>query len=136
MQSMAEWFRSAQRILPIFRAVYERLFDPSTSRSSLQDAIVAGHFYPPGVYDKYDSSTGMLPGRSILWKHLLVFSTPLATPSSQPPIAILRRARENYVHLVKTELCSPDGKYEEWVEIPGLDPQELAHQASTGNIVS
>lgn len=116
--------------------MYERLFDPSTSLSSLQDAVVSAHFYPANVYEAYDSATGMLPGRSILWKHLLLFNTPLATPSSQPPISILRRSRERYVDLVKRELRSPDGKYEEWVEIPGLDTQSLAHQTRTENLVS
>lgn len=78
----------------------------------------------------------MLPGRSILWKYLLLFNAPLATPSSQPPITLLRRFREKYVDLVKQQLRAPDGSFEDWVEIPGVDTQTLPRQSSTDNLVS
>lgn len=78
----------------------------------------------------------MLPGRSILWKYLLLFNTPLATPSSRPPIALLRRSRETYVDLVKQQLRAPDGSFEDWVEIPGVVTPTLTRQSSADNLVS
>lgn len=78
----------------------------------------------------------MLPGRSILWKYLLLFNTPLATPSSRPPIALLRRSREAYVDLVKQQLRAPDGSFEDWVEIPGVVTPTLTRQSSADNLVS
>lgn len=84
----------------------------------------------------YDPSTGMLPGRSILWKYLLLFNTPLATASSQPPLELLRRSRENYVELLKESLRAPDGSYEDWVEIPGFDTQAAEKSPTADNLVS
>ena len=77
----------------------------------------------------------MLPGRSILWKYFLLFNTPLATVSSQPPITMLRRLREKYVELVKFKLPAPDGSVEDWVEIPGFDTHAATRQASMENLV-
>jgi hypothetical protein len=119
-----------------FRAVYERLFDPTSSAPRLKESVASGHFYPTSSQEAYESSAGMLPGRSILWKYLLLFNTPLAAVSSQPPIAMLRRSREKYAELVKFELCAPDGSFEDWVEIPGFDTHAITRQASMENLVS
>jgi hypothetical protein len=78
----------------------------------------------------------MLPGRSILWKYLLLFSTPLEAAASQPPITMLRKSREKYVELVKVGLRAPDGSFEDWVEIPGFDAHAITSQTSTENLVS
>ena len=116
--------------------MYGRLFDANSSPASLKESVASGHFYPSLSQDAYDSSAGMLPGRSILWKYLLLFRTPLAAASSNPPIALLHKSREKYVELVKLKLNAPDGSFEDWVEIPGFDAHPITRQTSTENLVS
>lgn len=102
--------------------MYDRLFTATASEPRLRDAIVSGQFFPSALHEVYDPSNGMLPGRSIVWKFLLLFKTPLATVTSQLPIDQLRHSRRRYVELLKQHLRAPDGSFEEWVEIPGFDP--------------
>lgn len=102
--------------------MYDRLFTLNASEPRLRDAIVSGQFFPASLHDVYDPANGMLPGRALAWKYLLLFKTPLATVGSQPPIEQLRQSRRRYVELLKQHLRAPDGSFEEWVEIPGFDP--------------
>lgn len=119
--------------------IYHRIFDPASSLSRLQESVVNGTFFRDVSPQDDDvvASTGMLPGRSILWKYLLLFNTPLApASSSQPPIQQLAKSRQVYVDLCKEALRAPDGSYEDWVEIPGFDTQAAsASSPTTDNLV-
>lgn len=104
------------------RAVYDRLFNSNASETRIRDAIASGQFFPTTANESEDSFNGTLPGRSIVWKYLLLFKTPLDATTSEPPIEQLRQSRRHYVELLKQHLRAPDGSFEDWVEIPGFDP--------------
>ncbi|KAF8321726.1 RabGAP/TBC [Clavulina sp. PMI_390] len=116
------------------KTAYNQIYDGTRSPASLRDSVASGHFYSPLFEQKYDISNGMLPGRSILWRFLLLFTTPLAATSPQLPLSTLRGTRESYVDMVKDHLRAPDGSFEEWVEIPGVDIETIAHQSSGDNV--
>jgi TBC1 domain family protein 5 len=117
-----------------FRVIYDRLFNLNASEARLREAVVSGQFFPNAWHDAYDASTGMLPGRSILWKYELLFISPLTPTAAHPPLEQLRQSRQRYVDLLKQLLCAPDGSFEDWVEIPGLQSNPSVNDGATDNL--
>lgn len=76
----------------------------------------------------------MLPGRSLAWKLFLLPAPPTESPSPipSPPLDALRSARSRYASLIRTELCAPDGSYEEWADVPSADIGDT-HRNTTDN---